>query len=511
MDVPILVAALLVIVAILSTRLSQRFGVPGLVLFVGIGMLAGSSGPGGIYFDNYALSYNIGLVALALILFSGGVDTRLLLFRSALVPSLFLSTLGVAVTMVVIGVAAWLFTGLSILEGLLLGAILAPTDAAATFSVLRGKGLPARLRGVLETESGTNDPVSINLTLVLTAVLVSGSAQVLSLTGGIVLQLLLGGLFGVGGGWLLVWFLRQVRLEGGGLYPVLALAGALLIYSASNLLGGNGFLAVYLVGLVLGNKHVPHQQSISYFMDALAWGAQIVMFLLLGLLVFPDRLGGIIPISLVIMLVMIFLARPLALVASLLPLHPFTRHAFSWQEYTLLAWAGLKGAVPIILAIIPLLNSLPNGEAIFNIVFVVVVVSTALQGLTVGPLTKYLKLSKQEPPQPPVRIELGGVTPPGSAVLDVFLEPHTQAIGQRLRDLTLPDDVVIAGIYRGDKLIAPKGDFKFEVGDHLFMITADEDAGVPPVFTRKRISSPRVREPERPTESVVTRANSEQK
>jgi potassium/hydrogen antiporter len=482
MDVPILVAALLVIVAILSTRLSQRFGVPGLVLFVAIGMLAGSSGPGGIYFDNYALSYNIGLVALAFILFSGGLDTRLLLFRSALTPSLLLSTVGVAVTMLVIGTAAWLFSGLSILEGLLLGAILAPTDAAATFSVLRGKGLPARLRGILETESGTNDPVSINLTLVLTAVLVSGSAQVLTLTWGIALQLLLGGLFGYGGGWLLVWFLRKVRLEGGGLYPVLAIAGAFLVYSASNLLGGNGFLAIYLIGLMLGNRRVPHQQSISYVMDALAWGAQIVMFLLLGLLVFPDRLGGIVPVSLFMMLIMIFVARP---VVSLLPLRVFTRHVFSWQEYTLLAWAGLKGAVPIILAIIPLLNALPNGEAMFNIVFVVVVVSTALQGLTIGPLTKVLRLTRHEPPQPPVRIELGGVTPPGSAVLDVLLEPDAQAVGQRLQDLSLRDDVVIAGIYRGDNLITPKGDLQFRAGDHIFMITVDEDAGIPSVFTRK--------------------------
>jgi potassium/hydrogen antiporter len=265
-----------------------------------------------------------------------------------------------------------------------------------------------------------------------------------------------------------------------------------LVYSASNLLGGNGFLAIYLAGLVLGNRWVPHQQTISYFMDALAWGAQIVMFLLLGLLVFPDRLGGFISLSLMMMLVMIFLARPLALLVSLLPLHFFTRHVFSWQEYALLAWAGLKGAVPIILAIIPLLNALPNGEAMFNIVFVVVVVSTALQGLTIGPLTKWLRLSKHEPPQPPVRIELGGVTPPGSAVLDVFLEPGVQAVGQRLRDLTLSDDVVIAGIYRGDRLITPKGDFVFEVGDHLFIITANEEAGIPSVFTRKSVASPRV-------------------
>ncbi len=486
MDVPILIGAFLVIAAIVSTRLSQRFGVPGLVLFVAIGMLAGSSGPGQIMFDDYALSLNVGLVALALILFSGGLDTRLRLFRAAIVPALVLSTVGVGVTMVLIGLSAWLLTPLSLLEGLLLGAILAPTDAAATFNVLRGKGLPARLRAVLETESGTNDPVSINLTLVLTAMLASGGANLLGLTMGIVLQLLLGTVFGLAGGWLLVWFLRRIKLEGGGLYPVLALAGAFLVYSGSNLLGGNGFLAIYLTGLILGNQHVPHQQSVSYVMDALAWGAQIVMFLILGLLVFPDRLASIIPISLLIMVVMVFVVRPVALFVSLQPLRLTNHHEFTWQEYVLLAWAGLKGAVPIILAIIPLLNALPNGEAIFNIVFVVVVVSTALQGLTVGPLTQLLKLAKHEPPQPPVKIELGGVAPVGSAVLDVRLEATAQAVGQKLSDIALPKDVVIAALYRNEQLVTPRGSLVFEADDHIFMITNDEDAGVPPVFTRKR-------------------------
>jgi potassium/hydrogen antiporter len=221
-------------------------------------------------------------------------------------------------------------------------------------------------------------------------------------------------------------------------------------------------------------------------MDALAWGAQIVMFLILGLLVFPDRLGGTLLMSLLIMVVMIFLARPIALLVSLQPLRLIGQHEFSWQEYTLLAWAGFKGAVPIILAIIPLLNALPNGEAIFNIVFVVVVVSTALQGLTVGPLTNLLKLAKHEPPQPPMRIELGGVTPPGSAVLDLFLESHAPAVGRTLRELSLPSDIVVAAIYRGDKLITPRGDLSFEAGDHVFIITSDESVGVPSVFTRKR-------------------------
>ncbi len=492
MDLYLLVASLLVVAAILSTRATQRFGLPALVLFVVIGMLAGSSGPGGIRFDDYALSLDVGLVALAIILFSGGLDTRMRLFRASLVPAVSLSTVGVIITMLVVGGAAWLLTPLGFLESLLLGAVLAPTDAAATFSVLKGRGIPARLRGVLETESGTNDPVSIYLTAALTTVLVSGEADGLRLVGGVALQLVLGGVLGYLWGILLVWLLNHVKLGSFGLYPILALASGLLAYSATNLVGGNGFLAVYLMGLVVGNRRVPHRQNLVSFMEGLAWGAQIVMFLLLGLLVFPDQLPQTLPVALIITVVMIFVARPLAVYLCLEPVRRWTHHhTFSWREYSLLSGAGLKGAVPIILAIFPLLNRVENGEAIFNIVFVVVVLSTTVQGLAIGPLAKRLGLLKQEPPEPPLRIELGGVAPPGSAVLDVFLEPNTRAVGQHLRDLRLSQDVIIAAIYRDGELITPRGEVIFRAGDHVFVITRDVDKiGIPATFAGKRYPGP---------------------
>ncbi len=488
MDLYLLIASLLVIAAILSTRATERFGLPALVLFVLIGMLAGSSGPGGIVFDDYALSLDVGLVALAVILFSGGLDTRMRLFRASLTPALSLATVGVVVTMLVIGGAAWLLMPLGVWQSLLLGAVLAPTDAAATFSVLKGRGIPARLRGVLETESGTNDPVGIYLTMALTTVLVSGNANGLALVWGIVVQLVLGGLAGLLWGFGLAWLLNRVRLEGFGLYPLLALAGGFLAYSSTNLIGGNGFLAVYLAGLVVGNRRVPHRQNLVNFTDGLAWGAQIVMFLLLGLLVFPDQLPGILPVALLITLVMIVVARPLAVYLCLEPLQRLTRHHdFSWREYALLSAAGLKGAVPIILAIFPLLNRVENGEAIFNIVFVVVVVSATVQGLLIGPLAKRLGLLKPEPPKAPLQLELGGVAPVGSAVLDVFLEPDTRAVGQQLRDLRLSHDVIIAAIYRDGQLVTPRGGVVFRAGDHVFIITRDADRrGVPSAFTKKR-------------------------
>lgn len=488
MDFAILVASALVITAILSTRATQRFGLPALVLFVVIGMMAGSSGPGGIVFDDYALSLDVGLVALAVILFSGGLDTRTRLFKASLVPAISLSTVGVVVTMLVIGGAAWLLTPLDFLQSLLLGAVLAPTDAAATFSVLKGRGIPARLRGVLEVESGTNDPVGIYLMMALTGFLATGDASLFTLVGGVVVQLVLGGILGYFWGVALVWLLNHVKLDSFGLYPLLALASGLLAYSVTNLVGGNGFLAVYLMGLVVGNRRIPHRQNITSFMEGLAWGAQIVMFLLLGLLVFPSQLPGILPVALLITIVMTVIARPLAVYLCLEPVQRLTKHHhFSWQEYSLLSGAGLKGAVPIILAIFPLLNQVENGAAIFNIVFVVVVISTTVQGLAIGPLAKRLGLLKHEPPESPLRIELGGIAPAGSAVLDVFLEPDTRAVGQKLRSLRLSQDVIIAAIYRDEQLITPRGDVVFQAGDHVFVITRDVDKiGVPSTFTGKR-------------------------
>jgi len=486
MNVYILTASILVIAAVLSTRFAQRFGVPALVLFVGVGMLAGSSGPGGIVFDNYDLSLNIGLLALAIILFSGGLDTRARLFRASLVPAGLLATVGVLVTALMISVAAWLLTPLSFVEGLLLGAVLAPTDAAAVFSALEGRGLPARLRGVLETESGTNDPVAIYLTMTLASFITLGQGNVGSLVLGIVMQLTLGGLLGYLFGRALVWLINRVKVDAFGLYPVLALAGGLLAYAGTNLVGGNGFLAIYIVGLVLGNAALVHRQSIVNFMDEAAWGAQITMFLLLGLLVSPDRLPNILPEALLVTLVVVFLARPLAVHLTLLPLRLFTHHyRFTLKEEALLAWAGLRGAVPIILAIVPLVNQVPTGESIFNIVFVVVILGTALQGMTIGSLAKRLGLTKLEPPKPPLRIELGGAAPPGSAIFDVFLTPKNYVVGKRLADVTLPPKVVVTAVYRQGELVAPRGDTVFEAGDHVFILSSatEEGEGVPGVFT----------------------------
>ena len=488
MDIVILIASLLVLAAILSTRFAQRFGVPALVLFVGIGMLAGSSGPGGIAFDNYALSLNVGFLALAVILLSGGLDTNVRLFKASVLPGALLATLGVFIKTLLLGGVAYAVTYLSFPEALLLGAVLAPTDAAAVFSVLKGKGLPSRLRGILETESSTNDPVSIYLTIALAGFLSTGQASAGGLLGGVVLQLVLGGVVGVVAGRLLTTLVNRVSVGSFGLYPVMVLAGGMLTYALANLVGGNGFLAIFLVGLVLTSQRVTYRQNIQHFMDSAAWGAQIVMFLLLGLLSFPDRLMLNVFPGLMITVGALIIARPASVVITLWILRRFTKHyAFNWKEQLLISWAGLKGAVPIILAIVPLLNSVSHGEFIFDVVFVVVIIGTAVQGLTVVPLARWLNLLKAQPPEAPIYIELGGAAPPGSGVLHIFLDDKNNATGKRIQDLTLPDDLLIAAIYRHDKLITPRGQETLQQGDHLFIISNNiDDPNLPNILGRSK-------------------------
>lgn len=487
MDTILLVGAVLAVAAILSTRFAQRFGVPTLVVFVAIGMLAGSSGPGGVAFDDYGLALNVGLLSLAIILFSGGLDTRAASVRAAWLPATLLATVGVVAKLLVIATLALLVTPFSWLEALLLGAVLAPTDAAAVFSVLRGRGLPSRLRSVLEVESGTNDPVSVYLTITLATALTGGAIGVGGAVTGIVVQLALGAALGWIGGRLLVWIANRVEIPAFGLYPVLILAGALLVYAGTNLVGGSGFLAIYVAGLVLGNRPLTQAHSIRMVMDGIAWGAQIAMFLLLGLLSFPDRLLDSLLPGLAVAAALTLVARPASLALVLGPLGRWApRYRFDARELTLLSWAGLKGAVPIILAIVPLLQRVPNGELFFDIVFVVVIIGTAVQGSTVVPLARRLGLLETPPPEPPLRLELGGAAPPGSGVFDVRLAPDAPAVGRTIGELDLREEVVIAAIARGKRMISPRGGVRFEAGDHVYVIATDagEDP-VPAVFAAR--------------------------
>lgn len=487
-DAIILLTMGMAVVAILSTKLAQRFGLPALILFVAVGVLAGSSGPLGISFADYELSMNIGLVALAIILFSGGLDTDVKMLRPVIVPAAALATFGTVLTMLGVGLFAYWLLPLDLSTAMLLGAVVSSTDAAAVFGALKGRGLPYRLRATVETESGTNDPTAILLTLALVNAINHGaSINVLELLFGVVTELGIGAVLGVLFGRALAWLINKVDIEVFGLYPPLAVAGALLAYALTNVLHGSGFLAIYIVGVVLGNTYLKQRLTITNFMDGAAWGAQLTMFVLLGLLVFPNELPTILLPSLVLTVLMMFVARPVAVSATVWLVKVATRGRvkYGWSEQALLAWAGLKGAVPIILSIVPLMQGVPGAQLIFNVVFVIVTVGTLVQGSTISALAHRLKLSIDEPPQARLRVELGGDAPRGAGVIDVFLEADNRAVGRSIADLGLPRDVVVASLLRKGRLVTPRGNTVFMAGDRVYLICekVDEEE-LPEAFRR---------------------------
>jgi NhaP-type Na+/H+ and K+/H+ antiporter len=384
----IMVAGILCLCAIFAGLLSARVGTPLLLVFIGIGMLAGEDGPGGIAFSDFRMAYLEGSLALAAILFEGGLNTTRRMIQQAFWPSLALATLGVAVSAGVVGAAAVLLFGVSWPEGLLLGAVTAPTDAAAVSVLLRlsRAAVPSRVVAALEVESGLNDPMSVFLTVGLVEFLSEPHGVGIGRAALLFVEEMGGGaVIGLASGYLLLLLFRQLRMEQS-VFPVLTVGGALAIFGGAQMLGASGFLAVYLAGVIVGNYEHPAGQPVMRFFEAIGWLAQITLFLMLGLLVTPhDLLQSILP-ALVVTAVLILLARPVGVMACLLP--------FRWKlrETAFVAWVGLRGAVPIYLTIIPLLAGIKAGEVLFNIVFVVVIVSVAVQGWTIAPVAKLLGL-----------------------------------------------------------------------------------------------------------------------
>jgi cell volume regulation protein A len=383
-----IVFSTLVIVSILTIKLSNRFGIPSLVLFLAIGMLAGSDGLGGIYFDNPSLVQSLGIIALVLILFAGGLDTEWAEVRPILWQGLSLSTIGVLLTALLVGVFVSWVQGFTFLEGLLLGAIVSSTDAAAVFMVLRARNarFPRRLIQLLEFESGSNDPMAVVLTIALIRLLTEPATSFGELVLFFVMQMAVGTVIGIAMGEIMRRCFNWLDLELEGIYPVLSVALALLTYGLTAFLHGSGFLAVYLAGLVMQRKPFTHQQSILRFHDGLAWLMQVTMFLMLGLQVFPARLVPIAWAGLLISLFLIFVARPVS-VHTALAFSPM-----SYREQTLVAWAGLRGAVPIILATFPLLAGVKQADTIFHMVFFIAVTSVVMQGTAIPWITRALKI-----------------------------------------------------------------------------------------------------------------------
>ena len=458
-------------VSILFSRATERIGVPVALIFLIIGMVAGSEGLGGIPFEDYRFAFRIGTVALVLILFDGGMNTSLAAVRQYLAPASVLATLGVLGTAGLVGAAAHL-AGFEWPAALLLGAIVSSTDAAAVFSVLRGSGIHLKRRvGVtLEVESGLNDPMAVILTIVLTRnLLAPGATREWLVPLQALQELAVGGVAGyaIGRGGSVL--LSKLRLLAGGLYPGITLTIALLAFGVATLLHGSGFLAVYVAGLILGNGALPFRAGLLRFHDALGWLSQIVMFLVLGLLVFPSRLLYVAWVGLALALFLAFVARPLVVALCLLPFR------FPARDVAYIGWVGLRGAVPIILATYPVLSQAPGAMRIFDVVFFIVVVNAIVPGGTVQWVTRRLRLESVEPPAPKAVLEIESMRPLNGELLSFYMDDALAVTGVALADLPFPEAAAVTMIVRGQELVVPKGNTVLMSGDHVYVFVRPED------------------------------------
>lgn len=461
----ILIGAVFLLVSIVASSAVSRVGAPLLLVFLILGMLAGEDGPGGISFDNVQVAHLVGTIALAVILFDGGLRTRADTFRVGLWPAVSLATVGVVVTAAITGVfAAWVL-GLPWMQGLLIGAIVGSTDAAAVFSLLHvhGMELKQRVAATLEIESGTNDPMAVFLTITFVELLAQGHT---GLSGAVVVefvkQMFIGTAFGIAAGYALAWLINRLTLVTG-LYPLLAMAGGLAVFAVTSILHGSGFLAIYLAGLVLGNHRLHAAQNILRVHDGLAWLAQITMFLVLGLLVTPSALLDHLVPALGIALVLMLIARPAAVALSLLPFR------FPWPEQVYIAWVGLRGAVPIILALFPLLAGLEHAGLYFNVAFFVVLVSLLVQGWTVAPVAHWLNLQVPAHPGAVQRVNLDVPGQFEQEFIGYRVTPEAAAVGQAPCDLRLPHGARVLTVIRGESSLPVESVEALASGDYVYL------------------------------------------
>ncbi len=478
----LLIGSILLLISIFAGKTSYKFGVPTLVLFLLIGILAGSEGIGGINFNDPQLAQFIGIVALNFILFSGGLDTSWKSIKPVMWQGISLSTLGVLITALSVGVFVSFITDFTIYEGLLLGAIVSSTDAAAVFSILRSKnlGLKSQLRPTLELESGSNDPMAYFLTIAFLGLVINQDMSIYSIIPLFLQQILIGAILGLGFGKLSKIIINRIRLDFDGLYPVLAIALMFISFSATDFLGGNGFLAVYLSAVYLGNHDIIHKRTIMKMFDGIAWLMQIVLFLTLGLLVFPSHVLPVVGIGIFVSAFLILIARPLSVFISLMFFKMKMRRRFY------ISWVGLRGAVPIVFATYPLLAGIDKADMIFNIVFFVSLSSVLIQGTTLSLVAKWLHValpSKAKPRSPVDTFLNDGVK---SLIREIIIPEDNHIVGKRIVDLQLPKRAIIAMISRDNKFITPSGSTQILPHDMLVVLTEDKQSLIE-VFQKLRM------------------------
>ena len=464
----ILVAGVLVLGSLTLTLLTQRVRMPALVVFIGVGMLIGTDGLGLIEFDDFELAQEIGIIALALILFEGGLTTGFSAIRPVLGPSLSLASVGTVLTAVITGALAVLLLDVSTLEGFLLGAVIASTDAAAVFSVLRGSTLKRRLAMTLEGEAGFNDPVAVILVIGLIELIQGPDANAFTMLELLVVELVIGAAIGLLIGRAGEWFMERLNFPSAGLYPVASVAIAAIAFGGAAALGGSGFLAVYLAGLSLASPKDPALRTIETFHSGLAWLAQVAMFLVLGLLVFPDQLLDVAFEGLVIGLLIVFLARPIATWIATMGF------GFSPPERLMLGWAGLRGAIPIVLATFPIVDGLGFGSEVFNITFFAVIVSTLLQGITITPVARALGVTTDESAIPTPLTPEATIHRLEAETVEYEVRKGDLIAGMEVKDLHLTKDALLTLVLRDNRAILPRGDTEIREGDLLEMIVRQE-------------------------------------
>ncbi len=463
----ILIGSVLLLISIIAGKTSYRFGIPTLLLFLTIGMLAGSDGVGGIYFDNPKVTQFIGIVSLNFILFSGGLDTSWPSVRPVLKEGIALSTLGVLLTAVGLGGFVYLITDFSIFESLLLGAIVSSTDAAAVFSILRGKNLALKknLRPTLELESGSNDPMAYVLTIAFLSLVQHPDKSIWSIIPLFFMQMAIGGVAGFLFGKLSKIVINKIKLDFEGLYPVLTIALMFITFSATDAVGGNGFLAIYICSVYLGNQNLIHKKTIMRMFDGLAWLMQIVLFLTLGLLVFPSQVVPYIGIGLLISAFLIVIARPLAVFISLMPFKMKLRRRFY------ISWVGLRGAVPIVFATYPLLAGIDKANMIFNIVFFVSLTSVVIQGTTLSLIARWLNVGLPEKAKPMSPTDELLTEHRKTIMREIRIDDDSAIVGMKIVDLNFPKKAIIAMIEREGNYLTPNGATELLANDKLVVLT----------------------------------------